>query len=42
MLDCEGYPHPRSPEALKITAQKNGINNCVKYAEAFCLVRQIN
>ena len=36
------YPHPRSPEALKITAQKNGINNGVKYAEAFCLVRQIN
>ena len=36
------YPHPRSPEALKIYAQKNGINVGVKFAEAFCLIRQIN
>jgi LmbE family N-acetylglucosaminyl deacetylase len=41
-FESRKYPHPRSPEALKITAQKNGINIGVKYAEAFCLVRQIN
>ena len=36
------YPHPRSPEALRIYAQKNGINVGVDFAEAFCLIRQIN
>jgi LmbE family N-acetylglucosaminyl deacetylase len=36
------YPHPRSPEALKIVAQRWGIANGVDYAEAFCLVRNIN
>jgi LmbE family N-acetylglucosaminyl deacetylase len=41
-FECRAYPHPRSPEALKITAQKNGINVGVPLAEAFCLIRQIN
>ena len=36
------YPHPRSPEALKIVAQRWGIATGVEYAEAFCLVRNIN
>ena len=35
------YPHPRSPEALKIIAQKWGIVNGVDFAEAFCLVRTL-
>jgi len=41
-FERRAYPHPRSPEALKITAQKNGINVGVPLAEAFCLIRQIN
>jgi LmbE family N-acetylglucosaminyl deacetylase len=41
-FETRAYPHPRSPEALKITAQKNGINVGVPLAEAFCLIRQIN
>jgi len=41
-FESRAYPHPRSPEALKITAQKNGINVGVPLAEAFCLIRQIN
>jgi len=36
------YPHPRSPEALKIVAQRWGIANGIDYAEAFCLVRNIS
>lgn len=36
------YPHPRSPEALKIVAQRWGIATGVQYAEAFCMVRCIN
>lgn len=35
------YPHPRSPEALKIRAQMWGIANGVPLAEAFCLIRSI-
>jgi LmbE family N-acetylglucosaminyl deacetylase len=34
------YPHPRSPEALTIQAQRWGISIGEPYAEAFCLVRQ--
>jgi hypothetical protein len=41
-FESRAYPHPRSPEALKIYAQKNGINVGVPFAEAFCLIRQIN
>lgn len=36
------YPHPRSPEALKIQAQRWGVVVGESYAEAFCLVRSIN
>jgi N-acetylglucosamine malate deacetylase 1 len=35
------YPHPRSPEALKIQAQRWGIVVGKPYAEAFHIVRQI-
>ena len=35
------YPHPRSPEALKILSQRWGILNGVDYDEAFCLIRKI-
>ena len=36
------YPHPRSPEALTIQAQRWGVTIGCEYAEAFCLVRSIN
>lgn len=36
------YPHPRSPEALKIQAQHWGIIIGNEFAEAFCLIRSIN
>lgn len=36
------YPHPRSPEALKIQAQRWGVVIGKKYAEAFATVRTIN
>ncbi|MDA9602483.1 PIG-L family deacetylase [Flavobacteriaceae bacterium] len=35
------YPHPRSPEALKILAQRNGLIVGVDYAEAFEILRLI-
>jgi len=35
------YPHPRSPEALKVLAQRWGILIGRKYAEAFMLIRLI-
>ena len=40
-FERRAYPHPRSPEALKIQAQRWGIVVGVEYAEAFCLVRNI-
>lgn len=36
------YPHPRSPEALKIQAQRWGVSVGCAFAEAFCLVRNIS
>lgn len=36
------YPHPRSPEALKIQAQRWGVAIGVRYAEAFQVIRSIN
>lgn len=36
------YPHPRSPEALTIQAQRWGVMVGKKYVEAFCLIRNIN
>lgn len=41
-LEKRKYPHPRSPEALKIQAQRWGIVVGKKFAEAFVLIRQIN
>jgi LmbE family N-acetylglucosaminyl deacetylase len=35
------YPHPRSPEALTVQAQRWGISVGADYAEAFCLIRLI-
>lgn len=35
------YPHPRSPEALKIQAQRWGIATGCMFAEAFVIVRAI-
>jgi LmbE family N-acetylglucosaminyl deacetylase len=36
------YPHPRSPEALMIQAQRWGVATGRMYAEAFMLIRNIN
>lgn len=36
------YPHPRSPEALKIQAQRWGISVGRPFAEAFVVIRSIN
>lgn len=36
------YPHPRSPKALKIQAQRWGVVVGTNFAEAFCLVRSIS
>lgn len=35
------FPHPRSPEALRVVAKRWGISIGVKYAEAFCIIRHI-
>ncbi len=35
------YPHPRSPEALKIQAQRWGVAMGVDFAEAVCIIRNI-
>jgi LmbE family N-acetylglucosaminyl deacetylase len=35
------YPHPRSPEGVKILAQYRGLECGLKFAEAFCLVRKL-
>lgn len=40
-FEKRAYPHPRSPEALKILAQRWGIVVGQEYAEAFCIARAI-
>ena len=35
------YPHPRSFVGIKILAKKRGLEVGLKYAEAFCLIREI-
>jgi len=35
------FPHPRSPEALRIQAQRWGVSVGCHLAEAFCIVRDI-
>ncbi len=41
-FEKRSYPHPRSPEALKIQAQRWGIAIGKEYAEAFQIIRSIN
>jgi len=36
------YPHPRSPKALEIQCQRNGVIVGKEYAEAFMLIRSIH
>jgi len=36
------FPHPRSPQALKIQAQRWGVTIGVEFAEAFQIIRTIN
>ena len=40
-FEKRNYPHPRSPEALKIQAQRWGIAVGKQYVEAFQLIRSI-
>lgn len=40
-FEKRAYPHPRSPEALKIIAQKHGISIGSDFAEAFYIVRHL-
>lgn len=40
-FEKRAYPHPRSPEALKIQAQRWGVATGKRFAEAFCVVRTI-
>ena len=40
-FEKRAYPHPRSPEALKIQAQKWGISVGVDFAEAFMIIRSV-
>ena len=39
--EIRNYPHPRSLEGIKILAQKRGLEVGLKFAEAFCLIREI-
>lgn len=39
--EARPYPHPRSPEALRVYAKRWGIQAGVEYAEAFRLIRGI-
>ena len=41
-FERRNYPHPRSPKALKIQAQRWGVVIGTNFAEAFCLIRSIN
>jgi N-acetylglucosamine malate deacetylase 1 len=37
--EVKGFPHPRSPEGIRIMSQKRGMDICIKNAEAFQIVR---
>jgi LmbE family N-acetylglucosaminyl deacetylase len=41
-FEKRAYPHPRSPDALRIQSQRWGVSVGVAYAEAFTLIRAIN
>ena len=38
--EVKPYPHPRSPEGIRILAKKRGLEICVEYAEAFILIKE--
>ncbi len=40
-FEKRAYPHPRSPQALRILAQQRGVMIGAEYAEAFNIVRTI-
>ena len=39
--EVKKYPHPRSPEGILISAKKRGMEMCMRYAEAFMIIRDI-
>lgn len=41
-FERRSFPHPRSPQALRIQAQRWGVSVGLDYAEAFNIVRSIN
>jgi LmbE family N-acetylglucosaminyl deacetylase len=41
-FEKRAYPHPRSPEALKVIAQRWGVVTGKHFAEAFMLIRHIS
>lgn len=40
-FEKRNFPHPRSPEALKIHAKNVGLTVGCEYAEQFCLIRSV-
>jgi len=40
--EIRNYPHPRSPEGIKILASFRGLESGLRFAEAFETVREIN
>jgi hypothetical protein len=41
-FEKRAYPHPRSPEALRIQAGRWGVTIGAEFAEAFTIVRTIS
>ncbi len=39
--EVKKYPHPRSSEGIRVLAKKRGTEACIKYAEAFVMLRDI-
>lgn len=39
--EVRSFPHPRSPEGIRILAQYRGMESGLQYAEAFCLIRKV-
>jgi len=37
--EVKKYPHPRSPEGVRILAQKRGADACKEYVEAFMIIK---
>jgi len=38
--EMKKYPHPRSPEGIRILANKRGTEICTEYAEAFMIMKE--